>query len=166
MKKQKGWKFSWILINREAQITAGRMENFLEIDKCVYSSIWDIREVSLVQGPLCICKTSQNPPNFVWRHEMFVNAQEGFSAGVIFKDKIKLFVNDVNILHISFLFSSIYVYFIAFLAFVCHIYLFTYLLRLLRKSGIIENSWKSSLKDYWFYCQYRLWRIFSLNNWN
>ena len=28
--KQKGWKFSWILINGEAQITVGRMENFPE----------------------------------------------------------------------------------------------------------------------------------------
>ena len=48
MKKQEGWKFSWKLINGEAQITAGRMENFLKINKRVYPSIWDLR-VDLVK---------------------------------------------------------------------------------------------------------------------
>ena len=43
MKKQGGWKFSWKLINGEAQITAGRMENFLKINKRVYPFIWDLR---------------------------------------------------------------------------------------------------------------------------
>ena len=39
----KDWKFSRILINGEAQITTGRMENFLKINKRVYPSIWDLR---------------------------------------------------------------------------------------------------------------------------
>ena len=43
VKKQKGWKFSKILINGEAQITAGRIKNFLKINKRVYPSIWDLR---------------------------------------------------------------------------------------------------------------------------
>ena len=43
VKKQGGWKFSWKLINGQAQITAGRVENFLKINKRVYSSIWDLR---------------------------------------------------------------------------------------------------------------------------
>ena len=43
MKKQGGWIFSWKLINGEAQITAGRVENFLKINKRVYPSIWDLR---------------------------------------------------------------------------------------------------------------------------
>ena len=37
--KTKGWKFSCIIINMEAEITAGRIENFLKIDKLVYPSI-------------------------------------------------------------------------------------------------------------------------------
>ena len=52
MKKQKGWKFSWILINGEAQITAGRMEHFLKINKRVYPSIWDLRVEHII-----ICKS-------------------------------------------------------------------------------------------------------------
>ena len=43
MKKQGGWKFSWKLINGEAQITAGRMENFLKNNKWTNPSIWDLR---------------------------------------------------------------------------------------------------------------------------
>ena len=43
MKKQGGRKFSWKSINGEAQITAGRVEKFLKINKRVYPSIWDLR---------------------------------------------------------------------------------------------------------------------------
>ena len=43
MKNQGGGKFSWELINGEAQITAGRVENFLKINKRVYPFIWDLR---------------------------------------------------------------------------------------------------------------------------
>ena len=39
MKKQGGSQFSWKLINGEAQITASRVENFLKINKRVYSSV-------------------------------------------------------------------------------------------------------------------------------
>jgi hypothetical protein len=39
VKKQGGWKFSYKLINGEAQITAGRVENFLKINKREYPSI-------------------------------------------------------------------------------------------------------------------------------
>ena len=42
-KKQGGWKFSWKLINRQTQITAGKMENFLKINKQAYSFIRDLR---------------------------------------------------------------------------------------------------------------------------
>ena len=41
--KQKSSKFSWILINGEAQIPVGRMKNFLKINKRVYPSIWELR---------------------------------------------------------------------------------------------------------------------------
>ena len=41
--KTKGWKFSLILINGEAQIIGGGMENFLKINKQVYPSIRDLR---------------------------------------------------------------------------------------------------------------------------
>ena len=49
--EKKGWKLSWILlINGEAQIIAGRMENFLKINKRVYPSIWDLRVSTLSKG--------------------------------------------------------------------------------------------------------------------
>ena len=43
MKNQGGWKFSWKLINGDAQKTAGKVENFLNNNKRVYPSIWDLR---------------------------------------------------------------------------------------------------------------------------
>ena len=48
--KTKGWKFSWIIINGEAEITAGRIENFLKINKQLYPSIWDLRVANCLRG--------------------------------------------------------------------------------------------------------------------
>ena len=65
MKKHKGGKFSWILINGETQITAGRMENFLKINKRVYPSIWDLR--------VCLFKHFSPVANFGYQCVLTLN---------------------------------------------------------------------------------------------